>query len=456
MKVLVLLLALSCAPRALASAEGEATLEVGLAETRRGSFKTAVLALERAVQLLPRSARAAAALGIAYARLGRLADAEAELERAHRLGDRSASTLLEIGIVRVRRGDYGRARDPLRAARERADDADLRVAARFFESLADLRLGDADAARRGFSEVERAGGDIAAQARRMLELARPPPRLSLFLTVRGEHDSNALLLPGTPSTIPLPAPEDDLALFLSAGIRARPFAGIDLALRDEVILRDLRTVNELDLLGNIAGVDYRLPLGPHALGVGYQLEYYRLAGAPYLHAHRVGLGWEQRISESARLGLSFAVQIRRFQKPGFEPFSGEGYQGRITAILFGPPSPLTVEAGYAPALERTEEADLGFHGHSFFASATWQPRPWLWLSLGGDLTLRFFLEADEVLRETRRELQGAAWGALTLRPARPLRFVLAASFTRNAARPAFWEYDRLVISLATVLDIDAL
>jgi tetratricopeptide (TPR) repeat protein len=455
MKALVLFLALAAAPRAFASAEGEATLEVGLAETRRGSFQTAVLALERAVRLLPRSARAAAALGTAYARLGRLALAEAELERARRLGDRSASTLLEIGIVRVRRGDYARARAPLREARERAD-ADLRGAARFIESLADLRLGDADAARRGFSEAERAGGDIAEQARRMLELARPPPRLSLFATVRGEHDSNALLLPGTPSTIPLPEPEDDFALFVSAGIRARPFSGIDLALRDEVILRELRTVNELDLLGNIAGIDYRLPLGPHALTAGYQFEYFRLAGDPYLLAHRVGLGWEQRISESARLGLSFAVQIRRFQNPSFAPFSGEGYQGRISAILLGPPSPITVEAGYAPALERTEEADLGFHGHSFFASATWQPRSWLWLSAGADLTVRFFLEADEVLGETRREVQPAAWGALTLRPARPVRFVLAASFTHNAARPAFYEYDRLVISLATVLDIDAL
>jgi tetratricopeptide (TPR) repeat protein len=452
----MLLVVLISGGRALAAGEGEAYLEVGEAEGRAGQWKTAALALERAASLLPRSWRTAAALGTAYARLGRLAKAQAELERARALGDDRALTLLELGIVLVRRGSYAEARAPLRLAAARARETEVRGAARFFESLADFRLGDTEAARRGFAEAEKGGGTLAESARRMRVLAQPLARLSLQASVRGEYDSNALLLPGTPSTIPLPAPEADAALALTMGLRGRPLPGVDLVLRDEIVYREQRTVDELDFFGNVAGIDYRRHLGLHLFTAGYQLEYYRLAGAPYLLSPRAGLGYEHRVSEGVRVAASFALQLRRFQQAAFDPFSGEGLGWRVGAVLLGPPSAWTVEAGYAPALELTQERDLGFHGHAFFASLAWEPRSFLSLSVGGEVALRFFLAADEVIGETRRELQPVAWASLLFRPVRPWRILLSAYYTRNAARPAFYEYDRIVISLGTSVDIDLL
>lgn len=435
--------------------EGEAYLEVGLAEMRAGSWDTAAIALERATRLLPKSAPAAAALGTAYARLDRLNEAERELRRARALGDDSAPTLLELGVLLVRRGRSDEALEPLEAARRRAPNADLAQAASFFRALAYLRLGDRDAAHSGFAAIERSGGRFADDASRMTELSRPLSRLTLSLTVRGEYDSNALLLPSTPSTVPLPSPERDAALFVAAGVRGRPLPGVDLVLRDDVVYRKLVHVDELDLFGNVAGLDWRHAAGRHTFIGSYQLDYHRLAQQPYLLANRVSGGYEVRLGEGVRLAASLALQVRRFRQAAFEPFSGEGYHARVSAILWGAPSQLTLEVGYGALLEVTEELDLGFHGHAPFATFFWQPRRWLTLSVGVEIGLRFFLAVDDAFGETRREIQPVAWGALELRPYRPWRLVLAASWTHNAARPAFYAFDRTWVGLASVLEVDA-
>jgi hypothetical protein len=273
--------------------------------------------------------------------------------------------------------------------------------------------------------------------------------------LRGDYDTNALLLPGTPSSIALPSPEGDVALFLDAGVRVRPVPSVDLTLHDDFVYRKQHEVVELDLLGNLAGVDYRWSAGAHALSTGYQFEYFRLAGDPYLQAHRLAVGYEHRLSEALRLAASFSLLVRRFQQPAYDPFTGEGYLWRLGALWWGPPAPFLLEAGYAPALEVTRERDLGFHGHTFFATFAWQPFARVTVAAGAELALRFFLAADEVLGTTRREVQPLLWASVSLRAARPWRLLLSLSYTHNAASPSFYEYDRLVVSLASVLELDA-
>lgn len=111
---------------------------------RHGDLPAAEAALQQALQAEPRSRQALANLAVVLDRLGRSAEAEATRARLARLEPYAPYRDFDLGLAAMQRGDYALAQALFAREVARAeDDSEFR----YWLGIAQLRLGDVDAAR---------------------------------------------------------------------------------------------------------------------------------------------------------------------------------------------------------------------------------------------------------------------------------------------------------------------
>jgi hypothetical protein len=389
-------------------------LDIAAEEQAAGRTDSAAAAYRTALALDPRNPRAAAPLaelcrahrreqsfahGLALVRAGNCPAAIDPLEAARAQGDRSAALL--VGICRYRTGQDGEASAALREAEA---DPDTQPSARLFLGLLALRRGRAAEAS---PLLAAAAADplLAPVAGGLSREARRAGRLVLSALAEAGWDSNVDLAPGSSLA---PSGAGDAfgratgAATLSPWGERGPYARAALAWRGQAGQRDL------DLLGGGAAAGIQLGQAQRSLLLEYAWDGRRLAGAPYLSAHRLLAEGRLALGQASSTGGSYALRSETYRGDASE-FSGTVQTAQLDlTTLLGGRTRLTV-AGVA-SLDRARQAALSYRELGPLLQATIPLGGRVRLTLEAACAFRRYdaVDPDLELRRSDAYLDGAA------------------------------------------------
>ena len=170
----------------------------GVTHGRLGDYNAAVTDLRAAVAKKPDLAQAPLELGGALVQAGNNRDAVPWLEAAQRDPASDGQASLFLGIAQLRLGDLEAARVNL--TRAATADPTLVVPARYYQGVIDYRAGSSADAQAHFSYVagtspDSAIGHEAAAFLERMRLSGVPPPYQLYGGVGFQYDSNVVLAP---------------------------------------------------------------------------------------------------------------------------------------------------------------------------------------------------------------------------------------------------------------------
>lgn len=263
---------------------------LGLSYQQLDRHTDAVGALRRATSLQPDLNGVHEALGISYYNLELYANSRSELEKAAAKDPDNGTTLLFLGLTHRELGNNAMAVDYLQRAANR--DAELAQAAWFNIGLAYRDEGRIQASRGALRKSISVdpGGDLAAEARALLEEPKPPTetqmirkrKWSLSAGVGIEYDDNV-----TTDEVDLTSGESDVAGVLEL---AASYTPLETETSEFEVGYDLyqslyANLTDFDLqLHNFSAIGSHT-IGPVDAGLTYLYSYARLGGDSFFKTH---------------------------------------------------------------------------------------------------------------------------------------------------------------------------
>lgn len=417
----LLLLALALAAPAWAQAPGSSEFAAGVAAYRAGDPAAALRHFERARALGDDSPQLHFNLGLTYYQLRRLPEARAQFEALRRDPGYEGIADFHLALVAARAGDRERAEAMWRAL-ERGPDAALAQRAR------------------------------AALAR--LEAARAPFPATGYLLAGAGYDSNPALL--DESVQPAGAGASaGVELFGAFGTPLSGTARAATVLRGGAYLKDYAEDNGADQRGLFAGISRERDDGTRRLGYGIEASASDYDGEPFQRM----VGVQASRSPHAGSGWRLGAQLGRITAADAYAHL-EGWRARAGVARLFQAGGAQARAGYDVEYNDREDLDTG---NEFFSHSPLRQRLEAVVEhpAGARTSLRWtaryrdsrYRDPDRyrdgaVPREERRHERLAQAGLqLRRRLGREAFALLELQYSRNAATPAAFDYDRGVVLL---------
>lgn len=443
-----------CAPLAPAGpdpAAARAYRAVGEGERARGAASTAAVAFRAAAERDPEDVASRAALarlcaesredpfarGVASLDAGDARGALQAFRAARDGGARSPALALLEGICHLELGQDREAEALLRAAESSPAHRD---AARLFLGVLRLRVGDARGAA-ALLDKAADGRGLTRAAGELGRLARQDARFVVSLLVESGWDSNPTLEPAS-----APAVEDDGFGGLAAAVLWRPRGATGPYVRGAGGFTQQLSVHELDFVAVDAAAGWQHVGRSFSLAAEYDLGTRRLAGAPYLDAHR--LLASAAVGRRTTLSARYSARLERYAGP-YADYSGTVHRAEVAVgVPLGRRARLVL--GYEGTRDLARASDLSFLEHGPKAELRAAAGSRLRLGLRAGASVRRYDEAAAALEVLRDDvvLEGGAFAELDLRAGLTAHVTVRGVRARSSL-DAF-EYDKVVPTLGVL------
>lgn len=353
----------------------------GVTRGRLGDYAGAVTDLRAAMAAKPDFDQAALELGVALVHEGRHRDALPLLMQAQRLPDAEAKASLFLAIAQLNLGQLDAARQSLERAKR---DPTLQNTARYYEGIVAYRQERWDQAAEHFAYVAGASPDseIGREAAAFLSKLRRGERrpYTLFGSLGFQYDSNVVLAPSEEAikTSAGISKQADGRVTIDAGGAYVPWrtehAQLSVGYEFFQSLHfDLTSFNLEDhrLSAQIAGV-----AGPVQLGLFGRYDYYFLSTDSFLQEANATPWLSMPEAKWGRTELSYRVRRRDFITQAFRLRDAFNHAASVHQLLYLDGPDRYLAAGYRfdredPIRSDPESASFAYDGHEVDTGIGW-------------------------------------------------------------------------------------
>jgi tetratricopeptide (TPR) repeat protein len=428
----------------------------GITHGRLGDYSAAATDLRAALAKKPDLEQAPLELGAALVQTGNSREALPWLETAQRNPTTNGQASLFLGIAQLRLGDLDAARANF--TRAAAADPTLDLSARYYAGVADYRAGRTDDAQAKFSAVATSSPDSplgheAAAFLERLQASGAPPPYQLYAGVGFQYDSNVVLAPSNEALknqLGISRQSDGRFTLNAGGIytTAVPNTPLYLSLGYDFFQSLHFELHQFNLQDHRGMVQLTGTQGPVQFGMLGRYDYYFLEEQSFLQ-EGTALPWVS-VNEGSdgRTEVFYRMRRRDFLKL---PFNGlnDGFNHaagiRQYVYLFSPDRFLAV--GYRFDTEDPINAQgnqFGYDGHEINVGLGWTfPRG---IATEADYAYRHETYAQQ--SAGRQDNVNEVVVAISKEVTAHLRVTAAYFGTVNNSNQPVFQYDRNVGSLA--------